>query len=93
MDGALFRVPGIVNYTAELSRRNGRDCLSVKVYTGEASWAGMASKVKWALMRIPSLRKTVEEERLSLGPVTRSESDCPTNGTVKRVLLDTRSDD
>jgi len=92
MDEALFRVPGIVNYTAELSRRNGRDCLSVKVYTGEASWAGMASEVEWALMRIPSLRKAVEEERLSLGPVTRSESDWPTNGTVKRVLVDTRWD-
>ncbi len=48
-----------MHYRAELRRRNGRDCLSVKVYTGEASWPGMGSQVEWAMMGVPSLRKAV----------------------------------
>ena len=90
MDEVLFQVPGLLNYRAELKLRNGKECLSIQAHTVSETSSEIPEEIKIRLMEIPSVKKAVTEGRLFLDPVTRSPSDWPTTGTIKRILIDRR---
>ena len=90
MDEVLFKVPSLLNYLTELKLRDGKDCLSIQVHTVSDTSPEVLGEIETRLMKIPSVEKAVTEGRLLLGPVSRSPSDWPTTGTIKRILVDNR---
>ena len=91
MDEELFGIPGLLNYQAELNLRDGRDCLDVRVHTGGAKHSPVILKeVETGLRKISTVRNAMIEGRLMLGRISESPSPWPTNGTIKRKLIDRR---
>lgn len=90
MDEVLFGIPGVLNYQAELNRRDGLAFLDVRVDAVDRDWSGMPSVLARGLMEIPSVRKAFSLGRLRLGPVSRGTTDRPSDGMTKRMLQDNR---
>jgi phenylacetate-CoA ligase len=90
MDEVLFEVPDLLNYLAELTLPDEKECLRIHVLTAPEVSADILREVEVRLMKIPSVERAVTEGRLLLGPVSDSPSDWPKAGTIKRVLIDGR---
>jgi phenylacetate-CoA ligase len=90
MDEVLFKVPGLLDYRAELSCWKGKDCLSIEVHAVPGTVPERLREVASSLMTIPSVQKAATQGRLLLGPNCFSLSGWPTTGTIKRMLLDRR---
>ena len=92
LDEALFRVPGLLNFKAELHNRDGRDTLSVQVYAARDLWPQVLAGAEAGLAAIPAVAEAVQQGRLLLEPVSGSQADWPTDGATKRMLVDCRFD-
>lgn len=90
MDEVLFKIPGLLNYRAELRRRDGKDCLNIQVHAGLDAPPEILGKIGTYLMTIPVVKRAVNRYRLFLDPISKSDSDWPTTGTIKRILVDKR---
>jgi phenylacetate-coenzyme A ligase PaaK-like adenylate-forming protein len=87
MDEALFRVKGLLNYSAALSEGDGSDHLELTVH---AETDGNSPKVLPALMGIPVISKALAEGSLQLAPISLSHEGWFTTGVAKRMLRDCR---
>jgi len=90
MDEALFPLPFLLDYQAELSGHHGRDHLDVTVETTAVDGAEASLAVRRALLEVPVLRASVADGSLELGEVgpdafTRTI-------TIKRTVLDRRKE-
>lgn len=90
MDEVLFNIPHLLNYQATLDEQDGRNQLSLRVYTAGQNQAQVLAEVQEGLMKIDVINQAVAQGRLSLGPVLDSPVDWPADGMLKRVLLDNR---
>ena len=90
LDEVLFTVPGLLNYLAELDWAGDGDCLSLKVYTRADPPGAVLAEAARRLEEVPAVSLAAAEGRLTLGPVSLSREDWPTDGTVKRILVDKR---
>lgn len=92
MDEILFRIPGLLNYRAEITKRDERNFLDVQVYTDAGNRDQILVEVEKSLLRIESVTRAVANGCLEPGSVTISANDWPTSGVKKRVLIDRRMD-
>jgi phenylacetate-coenzyme A ligase PaaK-like adenylate-forming protein len=90
MDEVLFKIPNLLNYRAELGLRDGKDCLSVQAHTVLDASPEILVEIETHLMKIPSIKRALSEGQLLLDPISKSPSDWPTTGTIKRILVDDR---
>ena len=90
MDEVLFKVPGVLNYRAELNRKDDREKLTVKIYTVSQNWQDILYNAEKSVSEIQSIKRALAQRKLTLDPFRRSPSDWPTDGTLKRILIDKR---
>jgi phenylacetate-CoA ligase len=91
LDEAIFSVPEILDFKAELIPANGAARLSLTVY-GDPRFLNAVSAVKAAVTAIPSVREAIAGGGLKLDPVLLSPVDWSTLGACKRSLIDRRKE-
>jgi phenylacetate-coenzyme A ligase PaaK-like adenylate-forming protein len=87
MDEALFRVKGLLNYSAELKTNNGSDILEITVQT---IGNGNLKEIQRKLEGIPVILKALADGSLRLAPITLRDEGWFTTGVAKRMLRDCR---
>ncbi len=92
LDEAIFSVPEILDFKAELVSANGSTRLSLTVY-GDPRFLNAVSAVNAAVTAIPSVREAIAEGRLKLDLVLLSPVNWSTLGARKRSLIDRREED
>ena len=90
MDDVLFRVPGLLEYQAEVFRKMGMDHLLVTVFSGPEPSDLVSSGVFEALNQLPTVRASLEQGVLVLDPIETSEKDRIGQGMSKRKIRDLR---
>jgi phenylacetate-CoA ligase len=90
LDDVVFRVPGLLDYQAEIYRGQGKDRLHVKIHAAVEDSNRVPAEVHDALSRIPIIERCLEDEVLDLDPVTAQTGIWKSTGTSKRKILDLR---
>jgi hypothetical protein len=89
MDEALFFLPWLLDYRAELHHREGRDYLDVTVH-GKLMPKEWACEVLEALKEIPSIGEGIDNGTLRIAPVQLAEDIWFATGVTKRTIIDHR---
>jgi len=90
LDDVVFRVPGLLDYQAEIYRRKGKDRVRVKVHSAVDDSNRVSKEVHDALSRAPIIERCLEEEVLGLDPVAAEGGTWTSTGTSKRKIRDSR---
>ena len=94
LDEALFPLPGLLEFGAELVREDGRDTLRVTLVgeaVGEAGANGqLLARARQALHTSSALAEIVERGSLRIAVEAAARVGEPSNGSIKRVLHDRR---
>ena len=90
MDEVLFKIPDLLNYRTELRLRDGKDCLSVQAHTVLDASPEIPGEIETHLMKISAVKRAMSKSQFLLDPISKSPSDWPTTGTIKRILVDKR---
>ncbi|MDD2319607.1 MAG: AMP-binding protein [Geobacteraceae bacterium] len=94
LDEALFPLPGLLNFYTEVrgSRQNGS--LHVKLYTGTAAGfdGTLPGKARFALEKIPAVRRAISEGALTVAPIAISSENWISTGSIKRTIIDAREE-
>lgn len=86
LDEAIFAVPHVVNYTAEIVP-NTIPALRLRVYGGGDPAAVSLARVRQAALQVPEIARAVNLGVLVVDPVQLSRSDWPTTGVLKRKII------
>ncbi|MDD3846784.1 MAG: AMP-binding protein [Syntrophorhabdaceae bacterium] len=86
LDEALFPVPGLVNYSAELVRGDGNNQLLLSLYTGTVDGGGLAKAARRAAMAVPAVHEAVTEGSLEVPLPTFTSTNPFTTGVGKRRI-------
>ncbi|GAW66690.1 coenzyme F390 synthetase [Geoanaerobacter pelophilus] len=92
LDETLFAIPGVLDYTAELEVRVGRDQLRLCFQTVEGEEAQVARKARSALLSHDATSALWRDKVLALGSIGFSPAGWPGTGVAKRQILDRRGD-
>lgn len=92
LDEAIFSVPEILDFKAELVSANGATRLALTVY-GDPRFLNAVSAVNAAVTAIPSVQEAIAGGRLKLGLVLLSPVNWSALGARKRSLIDRRKED
>jgi len=89
LDEALFKVSGVLDFDADVTRRDGVDYLSIHVQA--ACWAskGIPGRIEKALLSVPVIAENKSKGSLALGPVQLSVTE-RLRSPKKRVIQDLR---
>lgn len=90
LDEALFPVPGLLDFRAELGALGERDVLHLCFHTLEGEEERVARNVIPALLHRDTTGMLFSEHLLSLGNITFSAAGWPGNGVAKRQIQDRR---
>jgi phenylacetate-coenzyme A ligase PaaK-like adenylate-forming protein len=90
LDEALFAIPEILDFQAELVPDIGRSLLGVVLHCKADGFSEAARGARQALAGIPAVRAAIDQGSLAIGPIRRSHEPWFTTGTAKRVLIDRR---
>jgi phenylacetate-CoA ligase len=89
MDEALFPLPGLLNYTVAITKKDGKNWIEVVVCMEQES-DQVASEVLRALKTIEAVRNSLTRGNLELAPVRFSKENWFTTGVAKRRIVDNR---
>ena len=89
LDEALFPIPGVLDFTAEVRTQGESDQLNLCFHTVERGEEQVASKVLPALLQ-GATGMLFREKLLALGSITFSEGGWPGTGVAKRQIQDNR---
>ena len=92
LDEALFAIPQILNYQAELIAAEGVSRLSLTVHCDPGRFPDTLADVGEALSRVPAVRDAVAQGLLDILPVRLSPENWFTTGAAKRTLIDRRQE-
>jgi phenylacetate-coenzyme A ligase PaaK-like adenylate-forming protein len=92
LDEAVFSVPGVLNYQAEVKRSGKRCLLELSVFTGRRFPADIPERVRTAVMAIPCLRDAFDSNILTVSNIGLTQGNWFTTGVVKRQIIDSRGD-
>jgi phenylacetate-coenzyme A ligase PaaK-like adenylate-forming protein len=94
MDEAAFRIPGILNFTVELSRSGDRERLSVVVHALPGQEKEVPGLLRRALAGVPAIGRTLALGLLELEVAARSLTSppAPSGTSVKRTIRDARKE-
>lgn len=90
LDEALFPIPGVLNYAAELGSGETADRLNLCFQTLEGAEPAVAQAVRSALIEAEATGALFREDALELGHITFSGAGWPTTGVGKRRIEDHR---
>jgi phenylacetate-coenzyme A ligase PaaK-like adenylate-forming protein len=90
LDEAIFAIPDVLNFQAELIPANGSSRLRVTVHCDPGRFPATLSEVRGALARLPGIREAVAQGLLDIDPIRLSPGSWFTNGAAKRTFIDRR---
>ncbi|HET6436414.1 MAG TPA: AMP-binding protein [Anaeromyxobacter sp.] len=88
LDEILFAVPGLVDFTAAVSRSGDRDRLSVTAYALEGGEGGLGPAVLEAVRAIPAVKAAIGAGRLTLSVVSAVLPGGRFTAPGKRAMVD-----
>jgi phenylacetate-coenzyme A ligase PaaK-like adenylate-forming protein len=91
LDEALFPIRDLIDFSAELTCRHGRDRLEITATLLAGGDEGRVEELRKALNGIALLRSLTKEGKLELGVTVRKGSPQPLDGSTKRTLTDRRN--
>ena len=89
LDEALFPLPFLLDYQAEVWSRDGKACLDVSIGTTAVDDVEASSLVRRALLEVPAVAAAVAEGSLAMGAVGRDAF--ARSITIKRTVIDRRT--
>jgi phenylacetate-CoA ligase len=92
LDEAIFPIPEVFNFQAELIPANGFSRLSITVQCDPYRFPKTLADVREALARVPAVRDAVAQRLLVIDPVQLSTENYFTTGAAKRTLIDRRQE-
>lgn len=90
LDEALFPLPGLLNFRAALTRKNGIDLLEVTLFTQGGPAERLCRSTREALETIPALWLAIAEGGFKIAPPVISEQNWLSSGSIKRTINDQR---
>ena len=90
LDEVVFFVEGVIDYRAEIERGGDTDRLKLSVHCRPGESETVVRKVKEAVERMPVVRRLSDESLLAVDPVAISPESWPTDGVMKRTIIDRR---
>jgi phenylacetate-CoA ligase len=89
LDEALFALPGVMDYTAELTTREDKDCLTITLsLAGKSNSYEACAAAMEKIMKIPQIASS--KKKLFIEPIKCIEDIILSSGARKRVLSDNR---
>ena len=92
LDEALFAIPDVLNFQAELIPANGFSRLCITVHCDPCRFPETLARVREALARVPAVRDAVAQRLLDIDPIRLSPENWFTTGAAKRTLIDRRQE-
>jgi phenylacetate-CoA ligase len=92
LDEAIFRVPGVLNFQAEVVAVDGFHRLSTVVHCDPGRFVEIIGSVQAELRSIPAVHTAVERGTLKIEPVKLSPDNWFTTGSAKRMLITGRKE-
>jgi hypothetical protein len=90
LDEALYPLPGLISYKAEMLETKGRDALVLTLYMWDtAEEAAQAARI--ALGQIPALRAVLFLGNFDLDVILLENEKRPFTGVAKTSILDSRN--
>jgi phenylacetate-coenzyme A ligase PaaK-like adenylate-forming protein len=91
LDEALYPLPGLINYKAEMMEKDGRDALLLTMYVRDTVEQVAAHAVRTALKQIPAFRAALSLGNFDLEVILRRSEKHPCMGVAKKTILDLRN--
>jgi phenylacetate-CoA ligase len=93
LDEALFAIPGILNFQAELLENDDRSLLGMTLFCDAGCFPEIVDNVRDTLAGIPAVRTAIVQGVLEIGPIRISPENWFTTGVTKRTLIDRRREE
>jgi phenylacetate-coenzyme A ligase PaaK-like adenylate-forming protein len=90
LDEAIFAIPQVLNFQAEIIPANGCGRLRVTVHCDPGRFEDTLTHVHAALARLPAVREAAAQGLLTVDPVRLTPENWFTTGAAKRTLIDRR---
>jgi phenylacetate-coenzyme A ligase PaaK-like adenylate-forming protein len=90
LDEALFAIPEVLNYQAELAPADGCSRLRITLHCDPCGLADTPAQVQAALSRLPAVHEAVARGHLRIDPIRLTPENWFTTGAAKRTLIDRR---
>jgi phenylacetate-coenzyme A ligase PaaK-like adenylate-forming protein len=90
LDDALYPIPGLINYQAEVLEIKGRDTLALTLYMLDTAEEAAEQAVRTALEQVPELRAALSSGNIGLNIVLLRSEKQPNTGVTKKTILDLR---
>ena len=92
LDDALFAIPSVLNYQAELVPANGCGRLRITLHCEPCGMIETVARVRAALARLPAVHEAVARRHLAIDPIRLTPEAWFTSGAAKRILIDRRQE-
>lgn len=92
LDDALFAIPSVLNYQAELVPADGFSRLRITLHCDPCRFADTLTQVQAALARLPAVQEAIARGRLAIDPIRLTPETWFTSGAAKRTLIDRRQE-
>ena len=92
LDEAVFAVPQVLNFQAEVVRANGSSRLRLTVHCDPGRFPETLAEVRAALARVPVIREAVTTGILDIDPIRLSPENWISTGAAKRTFIDRRQE-
>ena len=92
LDEALFAIPEVLNYQAELVPVNGECRLRITVLCDPCRLIDTMVRMQAALTRLPEVQEAMAQRRLAIDPIRLTTANWFTTGAAKRTLIDRRQE-
>jgi phenylacetate-coenzyme A ligase PaaK-like adenylate-forming protein len=91
LDEALYPLPRLINYHAEILLKKGRDTLVLTIYMWDTAEETAAHAVRSALKQIPALGAARSFGNLDIEIILLSAEKQPSTGVAKKMIIDSRN--
>jgi len=87
---ALYPLPGLIDYTAEVMDEEGTDLLALTLQLWNTNEDAAMVKARAALLDIPAIKKAVDSGGLTLGAIRSTSGGVLSTGVAKKTIVDLR---
>lgn len=89
LDEALFPLPGLLNFQAELRMEDGRELLQVTLFTqGDDPAERLCCAARQALEQVPVIQQALASGAFRIAPLMIAETNWLSSGSIKRTIKD-----
>lgn len=91
LDEALYPLPALIDYQAELIYEEGLDTLALTLHMCDTAGGNEVRSARTALERVPAVRTALAGGYLRLGSIRFGGVNPPSTGMVKKTIIDNRN--